>query len=85
MTTLSRFMKPVILAGFAAILFAAAQPARAQETGGQTQTGPRLDFPAGLATDSRTVWVANSRNNTIGAIDTTSHSLRLWRAKPSGR
>jgi hypothetical protein len=77
MTTLSRFTKPVFLAGFAAVLLAAGQPARAQELGAQSQTGPRLDFPAGLATDSRTVWVANSRNNTIGAIDTTSRGLSI--------
>src|SRR5262249_52298220 len=41
------------------------------------QTGPRLDFPAGLATDSRTAWVARSRNNTITAIATASHSISL--------
>jgi len=41
------------------------------------QTGPRLDFPAGLATDSRSVYVANSRNNTIVGIDIASHSISL--------
>ena len=35
----------------------------------QAQSGPRLDFPAGLATDGRAVYVANSRNNTVEAID----------------
>ena len=33
------------------------------------QSGPRLDFPAGLDTDGSAVYVANSRNNTISRID----------------
>ncbi len=45
--------------------------------GVQAQSGPRLDFPAGLATDGRAVYVANSRNNTVEAIDATSKSLRI--------
>ncbi len=45
------------------------------------QTGPRLDFPAGLATDNTTVWVANSRNNTVDAIDVTSRSISLIAGK----
>ncbi|HWJ41343.1 MAG TPA: hypothetical protein VNT29_09425, partial [Candidatus Limnocylindrales bacterium] len=50
----------------------------AQEMQGlQSQTGPRLDFPAGLATDGRAVYVANSRNNTLGAIDAASKGLRV--------
>src|SRR5579885_594779 len=72
MTTLSRCLRPLLLAGFTAILTAAGATARAE-----TPTGPRLDFPAGLATDGRTVWVASSRNNTITAIDIASHSLSL--------
>jgi DNA-binding beta-propeller fold protein YncE len=52
-------------------------PARAQEQGLQSQTGPRLDFPAGLATDGRAVYVANSRNNTVESIDAASKSLRI--------
>jgi len=72
MTTLSRCFRPLLLAGFTAILTAAGATARAE-----TPTGPRLDFPAGLATDGRTVWVASSRNNTITAIDIASHSLSL--------
>ena len=47
----------------------------------QAQSGPRLDFPAGLATDGRAVYVANSRNNTIEAIDATSKSLRIVAGK----
>lgn len=76
MRTLSRCVKPLLLAGLVAsvLVVSAALVARAQEA---VQTGPRLDFPAGLATDSRSVWVANSRNNTITAIDIASHSLSL--------
>ena len=77
MRTLSRCVKPLLLAGLvvSVLVVSAALVARAQEAG--VQTGPRLDFPAGLATDSRSVWVANSRNNTITAIDIASHSLSL--------
>jgi sugar lactone lactonase YvrE len=49
--------------------------ARAQE--GASQTGPRLDFPAGLATDGTNLYVANSRNNTVDRIDLTGHSIAL--------
>jgi len=77
MRTLSRCVKPLLLAGLVAsvLVVSAAVVAQAQEAGGQT--GPRLDFPAGLGTDSRTVWVANSRNNTVTAIDIASHSISL--------
>jgi DNA-binding beta-propeller fold protein YncE len=47
----------------------------------QAQSGPRLDFPAGLATDGRAVYVANSRNNTVEAIDAVSKSLRIVAGK----
>jgi DNA-binding beta-propeller fold protein YncE len=47
----------------------------------QAQTGPRLDFPAGLATDGRAVYVSNSRNNTVEAIDTATRSLRIVAGK----
>src|SRR5208283_5658384 len=64
-----------------AILTAGA-PAIAQDLQGlQAQTGPRLDFPAGLATDGRAVYVANSRNNTVEAIDLVSKSLRIVAGK----
>ncbi len=46
-------------------------------SGVQAQSGPRLDFPAGLATDGRAVYVANSRNNTVEAIDPASRTLRI--------
>jgi streptogramin lyase len=77
MRTLSRCVKPLLLAGLvvSVLVVSAALVARAQEPG--VQTGPRLDFPAGLATDSRSVWVANSRNNTVTAIDIASHSITL--------
>jgi DNA-binding beta-propeller fold protein YncE len=56
--------------------------ARAQELQGlQSQSGPRLDFPAGLATDGRAIYVANSRNNTIEAIDVATRSLRIVAGK----
>src|ERR1700686_4402251 len=47
----------------------------------QSQSGPRMDFPAGLATDGRAVYVANSRNNTLEAVDVTSKSLRVVAGK----
>lgn len=50
-------------------------PALAQVPTATLQSGPRLDFPAGIATNNRTVYVANSRNNTIVAIDVVSHSI----------
>ena len=43
----------------------------------KADTGPRLDFPGGLATDGQAIYVANSRNNTIDRIDLTSHSISL--------
>ena len=43
----------------------------------KTTTGPRLDFPGGLATDGQAVYVANSRNNTVDRIDLTSHTIAL--------
>jgi DNA-binding beta-propeller fold protein YncE len=49
--------------------------------GVQSQSGPRLDFPAGLATDGRAIYVANSRNNTVEAIDAASKSLRIVAGK----
>ncbi len=70
----------ISLAAAAMIAMLAVGSARAQDNlanGVQAQSGPRLDFPAGLATDGRAVYVANSRNNTIEAIDATSKSLRI--------
>jgi DNA-binding beta-propeller fold protein YncE len=76
-----------VLANFKVILATAAilavgASAIAQELQGlQAQSGPRLDFPAGLATDGRAVYVANSRNNTVEAIDLTTRSLRIVAGK----
>jgi DNA-binding beta-propeller fold protein YncE len=76
-----------VLANFKVILATAAilavgASAIAQELQGlQAQSGPRLDFPAGLATDGRAVYVANSRNNTVEAIDATTRSLRIVAGK----
>lgn len=50
---------------------------RAQVPENKADTGPRLDFPGGLATDGIAVYVSNSRNNTIDKIDLTSHQLSL--------
>ena len=76
-----------VLANFKVMLASAAMlavgaSAIAQDLQGlQAQSGPRLDFPAGLATDGRAVYVANSRNNTIEAIDATTKSLRIVAGK----
>jgi sugar lactone lactonase YvrE len=43
----------------------------------QVQEGPRLDFPAGLATDGYALYVASGRNNTIGRIDLSSRTLSI--------
>jgi DNA-binding beta-propeller fold protein YncE len=65
-----------------AAIFAVAASASAQDLQGlQAQSGPRLDFPAGLATDGRAVYVSNSRNNTIEAIDAATRSLRIVAGK----
>jgi DNA-binding beta-propeller fold protein YncE len=70
----------VILAS-AAILAVGASAIAQELQGLQAQSGPRLDFPAGLATDGRAIYVANSRNNTVEAIDATSKSLRIVAGK----
>jgi DNA-binding beta-propeller fold protein YncE len=63
-------------------MLAAGVSVRAQDLQGlQAQSGPRLDFPAGLATDGRAVYVANSRNNTIEGIDAATKSLRIVAGK----
>ncbi len=70
----------ISLAAAAMLAMIAGSSARAQDSlanGVQAQSGPRLDFPAGLATDGRAIYVANSRNNTVEAIDAASKSLRI--------
>lgn len=75
MAKLLRPMGTLVAAAAVAMIVGFGAPARAQLPTASLQTGPRLDFPAGLATDNRTVYVSNSRNNTIVAIDVVSHSI----------
>jgi sugar lactone lactonase YvrE len=80
MTLSATSLKSIVAAG--AMLAMLAAPAFAQEmTGMQSKTGPRLDFPAGLATDGHAVYVASSRNNTITAIDLASRSISILAGK----
>jgi len=72
MTILSRCIRPLLLAVFVAIVGGAMPPSAVAQ-----ETGTRLDFPAGLVTDSRSVWVASSRNNTIAAIDIASRTASV--------
>jgi hypothetical protein len=83
MTGSASSLKMTLTVGAMLAMLAAGAPAMAQESpaGMQSQTGPRLDFPAGLATDGRAVYVSNSRNNTIGAVDTASKSLSIVAGK----
>jgi sugar lactone lactonase YvrE len=60
-----------------AIAVVVGMPAVAKAQAPQNNTGPRLDFPGGLATDGQAVYVANSRNNTVDRIDLTSHTIAL--------
>lgn len=47
----------------------------ALRAGAQGAQGPRLDFPAGIATDGVAAYVANSRNDTVVKIDLASHVI----------
>src|SRR5271170_330410 len=81
MTVSPRFKTILVAAATLAMLGAGGQ-AKAQDLQGlQAQSGPRLDFPAGLATDGRAIYVANSRNNTVEAIDAASRSMRIVAGK----
>lgn len=62
-----------------AIAVVASWPAvsMAQAPEAKIESGPRLDFPGGLATDGVAIYVANSRNNTVDKIDLTAHSIAL--------
>jgi len=79
----SAMFKMLLAVAATLAMVTAGSSASAQDlsAGVQSQTGPRLDFPAGLATDGRAVYVANSRNNTVGAIDPASKSLRIVAGK----
>jgi len=84
MTVSAAYFKVMVVSLSAAMLtmLGAGASAMAQELQGlQAQSGPRLDFPAGLATDGRAIYVSNSRNNTIEAIDAASKSLRIVAGK----
>jgi DNA-binding beta-propeller fold protein YncE len=78
MTTIASVLKPLGALLAMIVALAVAIPVRAQDEAPTTpvQTGPRLDFPAGLATDGRTVYAASSRNNTVNAIDIASRSIQ---------
>jgi len=66
-----------LIGGAIAVVVGVPAAARAQAPEANIQSGPRLDFPAGLATDGVTLYVANSRNNTIDRIDLAGHSIAL--------
>jgi DNA-binding beta-propeller fold protein YncE len=75
-------LKVMLAVGATLAMLSLGASASAQELQGlQAQSGPRLDFPAGLATDGRAVYVANSRNNTIEAIDATTKGMRIVAGK----
>jgi DNA-binding beta-propeller fold protein YncE len=83
MTVSANFKMTVASAAMLAMIGVSAS-AFAQDNlanGVQSQSGPRLDFPAGLATDGRAIYVANSRNNTVEAIDAATKSLRIVAGK----
>ncbi|HVN29448.1 MAG TPA: hypothetical protein VMT64_13215 [Candidatus Binataceae bacterium] len=66
-----------LIGGAFAIVMGATPNASAQAPEANIQTGPRLDFPAGIATDGTSIYVANSRNNSIDKIDLTAHTISL--------
>ena len=75
MARIQNLLYPALTLAATLAIAGSAGTAFAQAEGVQAQTGPRLDFPAGLGSDGRTLYVANSRNNTIVGIDLTSHSI----------
>lgn len=74
-------LKVMLAAATLAMLILGASASAQDLQGLQAQSGPRLDFPAGLATDGRAIYVANSRNNTIEAIDATTKGMRIVAGK----
>src|SRR5271165_296178 len=62
----------LLLTGFLAT--SATPAARAQEQL-VAPTGPNINFPAGLASDGTSLYVANSRNNTIVRVDIATHGI----------
>jgi DNA-binding beta-propeller fold protein YncE len=81
MRVLANFKVMLAVAATLAMLSLGASVSAQEMQGLQSQTGPRLDFPAGLATDGRAVYVANSRNNTVEAIDATTRGMRIVAGK----
>jgi DNA-binding beta-propeller fold protein YncE len=80
--TVSANFRAILAAAAMLAMLGAGTSAMAQNLEGiQSQTGPRLDFPAGLATDGRAVYVANSRNNTVEAIDAATRTMRILAGK----
>jgi DNA-binding beta-propeller fold protein YncE len=82
--TVSANFKMILASAAMLAMISVSAPALAQDNlanGVQSQSGPRLDFPAGLATDGRAIYVANSRNNTVEAIDAATKSLRIVAGK----
>src|SRR5271170_4516406 len=77
MRVFANFKVMLAVAATLAMLNAGASVSAQEMQGLQSQSGPRLDFPAGLATDGRAIYVANSRNNTVEAIDAASRELRI--------
>jgi len=77
MANLPAPVRPLIIASASFLFLGVVAPASGQAPASITQTEPRLDFPAGLATDGRAVYVANSRNNAITAIDLTTRSISI--------
>ena len=74
--------KIMVASGAMLAMLLVGRPALADDMAGmQSQTGPRLDFPAGLAVDGRSVFVASSRNNTINQVDIASRSIGVVAGK----
>jgi DNA-binding beta-propeller fold protein YncE len=81
MRVFANFKVMLAVAATLAMLSPGASVSAQEMQGLQSQSGPRLDFPAGLATDGRAIYVANSRNNTVEAIDAASRSMRIVAGK----
>ncbi|MGH7925130.1 MAG: hypothetical protein ACREQH_11145 [Candidatus Binatus sp.] len=80
--TVSANFKAILVSATMLAMLGTGGSAMAQNLEGiQAQSGPRLDFPAGLATDGRAVYVANSRNNTVEAIDAATRTMRIVAGK----
>jgi sugar lactone lactonase YvrE len=62
-----RLIAVAMAAGIAAVARASAQEGGPPSV--SAPSGPRLDFPAGVDADGSSVYVANSRNNTIVKLD----------------